>query len=569
MLLSRLNLLCLTGAVAISACFGEAQANTLSQDFDSGSLNVAASSVSGSLVQLVGRKTWTDPVYSDTYRWVYFRADGVQGLTPQFRVDASSFLGSLSGHRYIYSYDQSAWGFFDQGSISGADYVFQNNSPFIQDQVYVAYALPYPVSRTESRMAVWGASPYVTPTPSASNQFVLGHSAGGIDDSGRPVPSQPLYGLRITDPTAIGPKQLVLLASGAHSAETTGSHVLEGMVDFLLSNDIRASQLRSRAEFFVYPQVNPDGRFGGYYRSNPENPDKDFNRYFNNPAGFTDLSMVTSAMRADTGGDIDYLLDFHSWWGPWNQDNFIFTVSNLTNSPFLQALAAREPTLDVEASSGTPGMLRIWGMSSAGLRAQFAYTPEFGFHAFVGEDRYDLYGTNFALALLDTLGAPVRCDLNADLLCNVLDVDLLTSVGDLTAGVSGVDPKYDLIVNGIVDQADLVEWLGLAASFNGLALPYRLGDANLDQVVDAQDFAAWNDAKFTTGTVWHQGDFNGDGRVDGVDFSLWNQHKATSASGTVMVPEPVESLTVFLLAAMAASKWPIRAGGRDSAVSCP
>ena len=63
---------------------------TLFQDFDSGSLNVASSSVSGNDVFLVGRRTWTDVFNDDFYRWVYFRADDVQGLTPTFHLDEPS-----------------------------------------------------------------------------------------------------------------------------------------------------------------------------------------------------------------------------------------------------------------------------------------------------------------------------------------------------------------------------------------------------------------------------------------------------------------------------------------------
>jgi hypothetical protein len=546
-------LACAASLFGSRACWSQPIA--LSQDFDSGSLDVSASSVVGSNIRLVGRATWSDPFYADYYRWLYFRASGVQGQTPQFRVDESTFLGSLSGHRFVYSYDQSQWQFFDQGSFSGADYVFQNNLPFQQNEVYVAYALPYAVARTTERISAWRQSPYVTRTSSSSSDLLLGYSAAGLDDSGRFVPPQPLYGLRVTDPTATGPKQKVVLASGAHSAETTGNHVLEGMVDFLLSDDLSASQLRSRAEFYIYPQVNPAGRFAGYYRSNPENPSKDYNRYFNNPSGFTDLSIITAAMRADTASDVDYIFDFHSWWGPWSDDNFVFTVSNQVNSPFLQSLLALEPTLDVVSSPGSPGMLRIWGMSPSGLNAEFAYTPEFGFHPFVHEERYDTYGRNFALALRNILGTPVACDLNADLACNLADIDLLTSLGDLTLGLVGLDPKFDLSGDGIVNQQDLSQWLSRAALHNGLSGPYLPGDANLDAVVDHVDFAAWFDARFSAGTVWHQGDFNGDRVVDGLDFGLWNTSREEMVQRLgVTIPEPTAGWLLVLAAVLARSR---------------
>ncbi len=522
-----------------------ASAITFSQDFDSGSLNVAATTVVGSTVQLVPRYTWTDPFYADAYRWVYFQASQVQGLTPQFRIDSGDFLGSLTNHRYLYSYDQATWSTFDNATFNGGDYVFGNNQPFSQDSVYVAYGLPYPVERTTSKVNGWRASPFVSPTASARASLVLGQSAGGVDDVGRMVPPQDLYGFHITDPTAVGAKAKILLASGAHSAETTGQFVLEGLVDFLLGDSLVASQLRSKADVYVYPQVNPDGRYGGYYRSNPENPDKDFNRYYDDPAGFTDLTIVTQAMTSDTGGDVDYLLDFHSWWGPWVSNDYVITVPELASSPFIQSLATVEPTLNVESSYGVPGMLRIWGMTPDGLDAEFAFTPEFGFHPDHGESRYQQYGENFARALQSLLGAPQRCDLNADNRCGREDVDLLTAQGNLLTGVAAQDAKYDLDADGDVDTGDLAAWLQEAAIENGLSSPYRLGDADLNGEVDGSDFIIWNGRKFTSSTVWSDGDFNGDGMADGLDFILWNGNKFT-ASSAVAVPEPGSWLLIGL-----------------------
>ncbi len=79
-------------------------------------------------------------------------------------------------------------------------------------------------------------------------------------------------------------------------------------------------------------------------------------------------------------------------------------------------------------------------------------------------------------------------------------------------------------------MADRNEWLVQAGAAN---LPtgnaYLLADANLDGVVDGQDFIVWNANKFTTSSAWTRGDFNVDGVVDGQDFILWNANKFQSA----------------------------------------
>jgi endonuclease/exonuclease/phosphatase family metal-dependent hydrolase len=78
-----------------------------------------------------------------------------------------------------------------------------------------------------------------------------------------------------------------------------------------------------------------------------------------------------------------------------------------------------------------------------------------------------------------------------------------------------------------------------------VALP---GDANLDGVVDGQDFIVWNENKFSGGTDFQTGDFNFDGITDGQDFIVWNENKFQSVShAPLMVPEPT-SWALLLLA---------------------
>ena len=114
-------------------------------------------------------------------------------------------------------------------------------------------------------------------------------------------------------------------------------------------------------------------------------------------------------------------------------------------------------------------------------------------------------------------------DFNGDGNVDVVDVNLLTAVGDLAVGVAvpPADAKFDLIHDDIVDSADLDQWLVDAAMINGLGSPYLRGDANLDGDVDVWDFDGSGDAQVLMsnmgmqhGAKWGDGDFNGDGDVD-------------------------------------------------------
>ncbi|MEM8678237.1 MAG: choice-of-anchor Q domain-containing protein [Planctomycetota bacterium] len=122
---------------------------------------------------------------------------------------------------------------------------------------------------------------------------------------------------------------------------------------------------------------------------------------------------------------------------------------------------------------------------------------------------------------LDPLPPPV-CDFDGDDLCSIEDLDGLISA--LAAGIN--DPTYDVTGEGVLNIADRNQWLVEAGQFNlASGNAYLLGDANLDGVVDGQDFIIWNANKFTFTGAWSQGDFNADGQTDGQDFVIWNMFK--------------------------------------------
>lgn len=388
----------------------------LSQDFDSGSLNVALSTVNGNQINLVGRKTWTANYYKNYYRWFYFNATGVEGQEPTFSLNKSQFLGDLSDHVFVYSYDQVNWQYFDNATITSNTYSFSNDTSFSQDSVYVAYNFPYPVSRLENYVASIQSSPYVSPTNSSSVDLILGQSAGGVDDLGRTIDPQNIYAFKITDPTISEEKQKVMLVGGNHACETLGNIGLEGMLDFLLSDDPAAGQLRASAEFYVYPMVNPDGRYAGYYRSSPQNPAKDTNRYWHNPSGMTELTLVTTALLTDGSyeiepeywvGDVDYFFDFHQYFGPWSDPDYYHVINDDSTGTLQNHIAELLPEVSEEPLDGAYGMSHIWASQWYTLDANCSMVVEFGAHPGTTEQGMKEIGMLYALALHHTIvGVP-------------------------------------------------------------------------------------------------------------------------------------------------------------------
>ncbi len=155
--------------------------------------------------------------------------------------------------------------------------------------------------------------------------------------------------------------------------------------------------------------------------------------------------------------------------------------------------------------------------------------PTGDYRATLNDRVSDLFGNPLApYAPFDfnVASATVDGDFNDDGVYDVWDIDAL--VGEIVAATN--NPAYDLTGDGLVDLLDRDAWLAEAGSVN---LPsggaYLLGDANLDGVVDGQDFIAWNSHKFQSTARWQDGDFNADGFVDGQDFILWNSHKFQSS----------------------------------------
>lgn len=145
-----------------------------------------------------------------------------------------------------------------------------------------------------------------------------------------------------------------------------------------------------------------------------------------------------------------------------------------------------------------------------------------------------------------------HADFNTDGLLNCLDVDDL--VMEIVAGTNS--PLFDLTRDGVVDAADLDEWLVQGGAVNLPAgNPYLAGDANLDGVVDGSDFVVWNANKFTATAAWCDADFNADGVVDGSDFLVWNAHKFMTSPSPSAVPEPGTGVLACVALVLLGTGW--------------
>ena len=162
------------------------------------------------------------------------------------------------------------------------------------------------------------------------------------------------------------------------------------------------------------------------------------------------------------------------------------------------------------------------------------------------------------------LAAQITGDFNGDGSYDCADVDALVS-----SIAGGTNPSaFDLTSDGLVNSADLSQWLTLAGA-NNLASgnPYLPADGNLDGFVDGLDFILWNGNKFTSNAGWCGGDFNADGVTDGQDFIVWNSQKFMSSDGVSAIPEPSTSALLVVTMALATGSW--RSARQRSVVDRP
>lgn len=126
-------------------------------------------------------------------------------------------------------------------------------------------------------------------------------------------------------------------------------------------------------------------------------------------------------------------------------------------------------------------------------------------------------------------------DFNLDGVYDDLDIDALRAAAGLSP--TGDDEAFDLNDDGAIDELDTQFLLA-----ERLLTTY--GDANLDGVVDEEDYERWRAGFGDSG--WANGDFSGDGLTNAADYTLWRDNLAFGAAGgsadfrasSTNVPEP-------------------------------
>ena len=90
-----------------------------------------------------------------------------------------------------------------------------------------------------------------------------------------------LYITNFTSSSTISARQSIIFTARVHPGETSGSYVIESVINNLLNNSEESNNLLNKYIFKIIPMLNPDGVIHGHYRNNILG--KDLNRMWQDP----------------------------------------------------------------------------------------------------------------------------------------------------------------------------------------------------------------------------------------------------------------------------------------------
>jgi cytosolic carboxypeptidase protein 2/3 len=154
---------------------------------------------------------------------------------------------------------------------------FELYTQYEQDEVQIAYCIPYTYTRLSEFLLQLSSRPETKPFLKISKlctslgglevPLVLVHQ--GLEEEGADVGEEGVA------------RRCVVVSGRAHPGESNGSHMMEGFVEWLCGGSKEAAMLRRYVVFKIVPMLNPDGVAIGNYRTGLSG--RDFNREYRSP----------------------------------------------------------------------------------------------------------------------------------------------------------------------------------------------------------------------------------------------------------------------------------------------
>ncbi|MFO7561029.1 MAG: M14-type cytosolic carboxypeptidase [Enhygromyxa sp.] len=259
----------------------------ISDSFDAGNIEV----VDASDPQRVRLRIRKD-LDSEHYQWFHFRVSGARAKALRLQIEnagGASYVDGWQGYRACFSYDRKTWRRVADTRYADGTLTIAHTPE--RDAVYYAYFAPYSMERHHDLIAASLSSPRV-------RHERLGQTLDGQD----------LDLLRVSEGEREGKKRCWIFAR-QHPGESMAEHLIEGLLARLLDpDDPVARALLAKADFWIVPNLNPDGSRRGHLRTNAAGAN--LNREWLEPSmeRSPEVYLVREKMRA-TG--LDFALDVH------------------------------------------------------------------------------------------------------------------------------------------------------------------------------------------------------------------------------------------------------------------
>lgn len=253
--------------------------------------------------------------------------------------------------------------------------------------MYLAHGAAYPFRRTVRKLTGWQAHP-------DCEVYVAGTVPGRTGYMGV-IPALPIYVMHISDGGA-GPRNQIVWTCGNHPSETPDRWNLEGAIDWLLGESAAAALVRQWCDLYVYPQVNPQGCYGGYWRSSPEAAASDHNRLWQTTTTIQSVTITRNSILGLTGGVIHGHVDWHarpgSVGGNWQ-------VTEIYGSPVM----AEGSAAYLDAVGAYHTIVQTWPDPTAGTVRSWVAEVAAG-HQVIGATTEEAMGSTRTLAHYRSLG---------------------------------------------------------------------------------------------------------------------------------------------------------------------
>lgn len=331
-----------------------AQPLSVDQDFQTGDFGTASLINEGNEL-VIRARSW-----AGVAGHFNVRLKGCLGKTPVVRLtNTEDWVAPRTLTRWRLCWgtelDSDVWQPFDNIAYDDVnnEWVASNNTPFGSDTVYITRMPLFSFSRYDKKLRDWLSSDLVAPTPSAIDGFRIGTIPARVSTNGKTVPAAEALAFTI----GTGPKKFII-TTGMHPDEMPGHYTAEGMIDALLSSEMKS--LRDEFTFFVYTRINAQGLYAGYYRRDTQSGN-DMNRIWDDGVTTSDVtSLYLAAMSIDIGSEFSGFFDIHSTPGTdpssgngaqrsiWRKTG---EPAETVTQPFLDALREYGP-MRIQPSSG-------------------------------------------------------------------------------------------------------------------------------------------------------------------------------------------------------------------------